>query len=158
MSVKKQEEKKFWIIRDTREQDGCGWNFRASANCNGMERAKLDVGDYAIKGFEDKIAIERKTIGDLWGTLGTGYDRFIREWERAKNHKLKYLIIEATLAEVNAGYPFSKLPPENVIAKLISLQVKHNVHVIFAGRIDKAQNFTRVLMAKLFKYCEEGII
>jgi DNA excision repair protein ERCC-4 len=152
------EEKKFTIIRDTREQDGCGWNFRASANCHGMEKAKLDVGDYAIKGYEHKVVIERKTLGDLWGTMGNGYDRFIREWERAKDHKMKFLIIEATLQEVNGGYPYSKLPPENVIAKLMSLMVKHNVHVIFAGRIDKAQNFARVLMAKMFKYCEEGII
>lgn len=152
------EEKKFTIIRDTREQDGCGWNFRASANCEGMERVKLDVGDYALKGYETKVMVERKTIADLWGTLGANYERFLRELDRAKDHKVKYLIIEGTLAEVSAGFAYSKLPPENILAKLISLEVKHGIHVIYAGRQDKAQQYCRMLLAKLFKYCEEGII
>jgi ERCC4-type nuclease len=152
------EEKKPIILRDTREQDGCGWQFRSSANCDGMESVKLDVGDYTIKGSEDKIMIERKTIGDLWNTLGRDWDRFQRELERAKNHKLKYLIIEGTLADIDKGFMYSKVPPENIHAKLISLQVKHNVHVIFAGRIDRARDYVRRLLVKLFKYCEEGVI
>lgn len=154
----KKEEKKFTIIRDTREQDGCGWEFRASPNCAGMEREKLDVGDYSIKGYESKVMIERKTIGDLWNTLGRDWDRFLRELDRAKDHKIKFLIIEANLADLDRGFSYSKVPPENIHAKLISLQVKHNVHVIFAGRIDKAREYTRRLLAKLFKYCEEGVI
>ena len=158
MAKEENNQKRFTIIRDTREQDGCGWNFRASTNCEGMEKVKLDVGDYSLKGYEDKIFLERKTIGDLWGTLGANYERFLRELERAKSHKVKYLVIEGTLAEVSAGYAYSKLPPENIHAKLISLQVKHGVHVIFAGRLDKAREYVRLLLAKLFKYCEEGII
>lgn len=151
-------EKKFTIIRDTREQDGCGWQFRASSNCDGMETAKLDVGDYTLKGLENKIMIERKTIGDLWGTLGREWDRFQRELERAKDHKLKFLIIEGTLGEIDRGYIYSKVPPENIHAKLISLQVKHGVHVIFAGRLDRAREYVRRLLAKLHKYAEEGVI
>lgn len=158
MSSKKKDEKKFTIIRDSREQDGCGWRFNASPNCDGMETTKLDVGDYAIKGYEDKIMIERKTIGDLWNTLGRDWDRFLREMDRAKNHRMKYLIIEGNLADIDRGYPYSKIPPELIHAKLMSLQVKHNVHVIFAGRIDRARDYVRKLIAKLFKYCEEGII
>lgn len=152
------EETKFSILRDTREQKGCGWQFRASANCFGMEEVKLDVGDYTIKGLEDKLMIERKTIGDLWNTLGRDWDRFLREMERAQNHKLKYLIIEGTLADINKGYLYSKVPPENIHAKLISLQVKHNVHVIFAGRTDLARDYVRNLMAKLHKYNEQNIL
>lgn len=161
--------KKFKIIRDTREQAGKGWNFRSSANCAGMEIAKLDVGDYTVCGLEDVLMIERKTLADLWGTLGNqkNYKRFLREMERAKNHKLKYLIIEATLSDVDGGYFWyrsgrgkvkSKISPKNIHAKLISLQVKHNLHVIFAGRLDKARAYTRTLMYKIHKYNEKGII
>jgi len=97
---------KFKIIRDSREKDGMGWNFRASANCSGMEIEKLNVGDYTVKGLENILMIERKTLGDLWNTLGNvdNYKRFLREMERAKDHKVKYLIIEATLGDVNKGY------------------------------------------------------
>ncbi len=79
MAKKKKPPIKFMIIRDTREQKGKGWKFRASANCLGVEEIKLDVGDYAIKGLEDTIMIERKTLGDLWGTLGgpKNYLRFL---------------------------------------------------------------------------------
>lgn len=152
--------KKFTILRDTREQEGKGWYFRSSANCDGMECVKLDVGDYAIKGLEDKILIERKTVGDLWGTLGnqTNYQRFLRELERATNHRLKFLIIEGNLSDIDRGYVWSKVKPANIHAKLISLQVKHNMHVIFAGRSDQARIYTRNLMDKLFRYSLDGVI
>ena len=151
---------KFTIIRDTREQKGKGWQFRASANCYGMEKKKLDVGDYAIEGMEDVVMVERKTLGDLWGTLGntTNYKRFLREIDRAKDHKVKYLVIEATLAEVNGGYRFSKVSPANIHAKLISLQVKHNVQVVFAGRIDVARSWVRRLFDKLHRYHIDGLL
>lgn len=155
---------KFTIIRDTREQQGKGWEFRASANCYGMERKKLDVGDYAIEGLEDVIMVERKTLGDLWGTLGNqkNYERFLREMERAKDHKLKYLVVEATLGDINRGYGWagrkSKIPSANIHAKLISLQVKHDLHVIFAGRKDQARAWVRGLFVKLNKYHEDGIL
>jgi ERCC4-type nuclease len=96
---------KFLIIRDTREQDGKGWNFRASANCLGVEKKKLDVGDYTVSGLEEILMVERKTLGDLWNTLGqqANYKRFLREMDRAKDHKFKFLIIEATVADIDAG-------------------------------------------------------
>ncbi|TFH24739.1 hypothetical protein E4G67_01690, partial [Candidatus Bathyarchaeota archaeon] len=151
---------KFLIIRDTREQDGKGWTFRAAANCLGIERKKLDVGDYTVSGLEDILMVERKTLGDLWNTLGQhlNYKRFLKEIERAKNHKIKYLVIEATIAEVNAGYKWSKVSPANIHAKLISLQVKHNVHIIFAGREDVARAWTRMLFDKVFRYHLDGTI
>jgi len=153
-------EDKFKIIRDTREQAGKGWIFRASANCSGMKKHKLDVGDYTIEGLEDKLVVERKTIGDLWNTLGTkkGYERFLREWDRAKNHRLKFLVIEASIKDIDAGYRWSKVRPSLIHARLISLQVKHNIHVIFAGRLDKARGYIRRLFDKLFRYHRQGII
>lgn len=152
--------KKFTIIRDSREQKGKGWNFRASANCNKMVIEKLDVGDYAIMGLEDTIMVERKTIGDLWGTLGNpkNYERFLREMKRARNHKHKFLIIEGTLGDIDRGYKWSKVSSMNIHSKLISLQVKHNLHVIFAGRKDRAQTYVRRLFAKLHRYHLDGVI
>lgn len=151
---------KFTIIRDTREQKGKGWNFRASANCNKMVIEKLDVGDYAIQGLEDTIMFERKTIGDLWGTLGNtkNYQRFLREMKRAQNHKLKFLIIEGNLADIDKGYRYSQVSANNIHAKLTSLQVKHNLHVIFAGNGKRAQTYVRRTMAKLYRYYLEGTI
>jgi ERCC4-type nuclease len=151
--------KKFRIIRDTREKVGHGYKFRASANCLPMTTIKLDVGDYSIEGYEDKIMVERKTIADLWGTLTSGRVRFMKEMARAENHTAKYLVIEGTLADVNKGIPYSKVRAEYIMCNLISLELKHNVHVIFTSkRVDVAQGYVRRLLKKLFQYCEDGVI
>jgi ERCC4-type nuclease len=150
---------KMTIIRDSREKDGSGWKFRASANCNGMEVAKLETGDYSLKGFENLVMIERKTITDLWGSLVQGRERFMREMERAKAYPIRYLIIEGTLAEVMSGIRYSKVPPQAILATLTSLEVKYGIHVIFTSkRTDIAQEYARRLLAKLFEYCSQGVV
>lgn len=150
----------FTIIRDTREKKGKGWQFRASANCDGMEITKLDVGDYTIQGLEDVLMVERKTHSDLWGTLGNpvNYKRFLREMKRAENHPYKFLVIEASLADIDRGCKYSKVPANNIHAKLVSLQVKHNLHVIFAGREDRARTYVRRLFVKINGYYQEGLL
>lgn len=160
--MKKQEKdlEKMTLLRDSREQDGKGWEFRASENCHGMEIIKLDVGDYAIKGLEHVIMVERKTIGDLWGTLGNpvNYQRFLAEMDRAKKHRLKYLVIEAQISEIQSGYKWSRVPAANILAKLVSLEVKHDVRIIFAGRLDTARAYVRDLFYKLYRYSLEGVL
>jgi hypothetical protein len=53
---------------------------------------KLDYGDIALID-NTKIAVERKSLNDLCGTIGTnGYERFKRELNRAKKDK-GYLVI-----------------------------------------------------------------
>ena len=146
------------IIRDTREQKDCGWNFRASSNCDGMEIKKLDTGDYSISGFENLVMVERKTIADLWGTLTVGKERFMKEMERAKNIPARFLIIEGNIGDIDKGFRYSKVSPEYIHGFLISLQVKYGIHVIFAGRTDQAQAYTRRLLYKLFKYCLDGTL
>lgn len=157
--MKKKGYDKFCILRDSREKKGSGWNFRSSANCSGMITRKLETGDYSLLHYENLIMIERKTIGDLWGTLTHGRDRFMREMDRAKEYPVRFLIIEGTLADINAGFRYSKVRPEFILASLTSLQIKYNIHVIFTHkRTDIAQAYVRKLLSKLFQYCEDGVI
>ena len=39
----------------------------------------LKAGDYTIAGLEDVVVVERKSIKDLFGTLGQHRDRFEAE-------------------------------------------------------------------------------
>lgn len=156
--VKVPEDDKFTIVRDTREQAGCGWQFNASGNCHGMVSEKLDTGDYSLKGFEHLVMIERKTIADLWGTLTVGKERFNKEMERAKVIPARFLIIEGNISDIDRGFRYSKVSPEFIHASLISLQVKYGIHVIFAGRQDVARGYVRRLLARLYRYCKEGVI
>lgn len=149
--------KKFTILRDSREKTG--WNFRASANCNGMEIRKLKTGDYSLKGYEHLVMIERKSIPDLWCTFLQRREVFLKEIARASEYPIKYLIIEGSYKDIAAGFRYSKVNPDVILAMLISLEIRYDIHVVFLDkRSDVSQEYVRKLLAKLFRYCEEGVI
>ena len=79
------------IITDTREQ--LNLDFSKFIDVESV-RTKLDAGDYSVVGYENLISFERKSVQDLVGTLVGGHQRFLRELERMKNYKEKYILIE----------------------------------------------------------------
>lgn len=79
------------IITDTREQ--LNLDFSKFRDVESV-RTKLDAGDYSVVGYENLISFERKSVQDLVGTLVGGHQRFLRELERMKNYKEKYILIE----------------------------------------------------------------
>jgi len=96
----------FTIIRDTREKDGKGWNFRASTGCDGMETTALKTGDYAIRGLENLVVIERKgSIGEVVTNVTTDLPRFERELVRLEADVAHpFILIEANLEDL-VGWP-----------------------------------------------------
>lgn len=85
------------IIVDTREQDGL--SFEGHRGVESM-RSGLKTGDYSVQGYEDKICFERKSVADLVGTLIGGHERFLREMDRMKDFKVKYILVERTAGAV----------------------------------------------------------
>lgn len=79
------------IITDTREQ-----LFLDFSKFKDVEvvRKKLDTGDYSVSGYESHLCIERKSVEDVVGTLIGGHSRFLRELERMKSYKERYILIE----------------------------------------------------------------
>ncbi len=81
------------VVIDTREQlpymfPGCRVSCR-----------KLEAGDYSIEGYENVVAVERKTANDFYGSIVNNKntdnrDRLEREFERLENYKFKALVIE----------------------------------------------------------------
>ena len=55
----------------------------------------LKSGDYSIEGLQDRVAVERKGLGDAYGTFGGGRDRFERELERLNAMEFAAVVIEA---------------------------------------------------------------
>lgn len=81
------------ITTDTREQLFLDFTkFRGVSSVRGT----LKTGDYSIQGYEDQITFERKSVQDLVGTLTSGHSRFLREMERMRSFKAKYILIEHT--------------------------------------------------------------
>lgn len=121
------------IVRDTREQLPLSFD-----HCSGVERIEdlcLPFGDYAGQVGADKdslkhlpIVFERKSINDLWGTMTSGYDRFKREMERAKEAKHKLVIlIEGNYSDILRGSDHSHFSGEAMVKKLSTLYVKYDL-------------------------------
>jgi ERCC4-type nuclease len=125
---------------DTREQ--LPIEFKIDGVVSEIIRTKLDYGDYAA-GFEDKagkhiafmpIFFERKSLGDLYGTLGKGMERFKAEIARAhENGHHLIIIVEACFAEVKNGYEHSTMEGESILKTLHTLWVKYGVEYILCN-------------------------
>ena len=138
------------LVIDSREQTPL--KFSRCKSINEKLIKKLDVGDYSVEGYEDEICIERKGVLDLFGTLGKGHARFKKELERAKDLKFFGLVIEETYGNVrNKTFKdaFRSKMRGYVITKLIhTLQIKYNVHVMFAkDRWEAARMVEQTLLA-----------
>lgn len=120
------------VIVDTREQAPLEFTHPWVTE---VKREKLDVGDYAVEfkdGYRPSIVFERKSISDLFGTLGNGYKRFKNEIIRAnKSDTTMLLIVEGTLMDVANGYKHSKIDGMSIIAKMFTLWVKYGIIPIY---------------------------
>ena len=114
---------------------------------------KLDVGDYGClyqNGQEAPLYFERKSLSDLFGTLGKGHRRFKREIERAKaSNATLVMLIEGTLSDVYRGLPQSEVKGEAVVKKLATLYMKYDIIPIFMP--------DRLEMVQFIRECFEAI-
>ena len=125
--------KKPTLLIDTREQQPLDFE-RYSSRFEHILRASLKEGDYSVfmPGDRRKIAFERKSLGDLVGTIIRGRDRFKRELERLKPYDYSAIIIEASHREVASPYSFSRVHPSSILGSLQSMQLQYGIDMIFA--------------------------
>lgn len=143
------------IYVDTREQKP--YIFNKTKNCMGSILTKLDAGDYTIEGCEDLIRIERKSsVTELFINLGRERERFYNEIERMADIKYKFLVLEFSYADLLKGSYYSKISPNYIISNLMKLSLEHNIHVIYCGDRINAQDYSRRLLLKIWKYKTEG--
>lgn len=130
---------KLTLILDTREQDGLDFSKFRDVD---VVRQGLKTGDYSIQGYEDTICFERKSVADLVGTLIGGHERFLREMDRMKDFKIKYILVEQSAGAV---YRYcSKLGWEykfdTIMQSLLAYAYHYQVRVRFCkDRDDMAQ-------------------
>ena len=122
------------IVVDTREQHPL---------LKGKEtiRKALKTGDYSLEGQEHLLSVERKSLPDLFGTLGSGHERFKKELARALNYKYFVILIEGSYSDcVNKNFPGSencKMKGSTIISILFTIHLKYGVHLFFSsGRVE----------------------
>lgn len=115
------------IYIDTREKQALRFNKDYISN---VYSSKLPFGDYGCKveGQTIPIVFERKSLGDLFGTLGKGHDRFRRECNRATEAGfILAVIIEKPFKDVVVGYKRSKMEGISIVRTLFTLMIKHKI-------------------------------
>lgn len=151
------------VKQDTREQspysfEGIGWDASDSGGPGKTltietVRGTLKSGDYSLVGYESRVAVERKSLADLYGTLGQGRDRFERELVRLSQMEFAAVVVEATWPEVCAEPPeHTKLPPKIVFRSVVAWSVRYpTVHWIPAGPRRLAEITTFRLLERFVK-------
>lgn len=141
------------VLVDTREQRP--FSFARFPNWIAGERqATLPTGDYSVEGMEALVALERKSLNDLVGSLMNGRQRFLRECERLTEFRWRAILVEATYEEVKSPYPeFTEAHPNGISGSLDALEVKFGIPVIYAGKSRVlAEEKTASWLSKIFTY------
>jgi len=133
------------IICDTREQKPFSfkrWDVE-------VQRAKLDVGDYALAGMEGRAAIERKEINDLVACLqGENRDRFERELSLARAYDLFVVVVEGSVSDLARGNYTSNMQPESALQSVAAFFTRYGIPFLFADSRSGAEYWTYSLLAK----------
>jgi len=118
----------FTIVIDKREQHP--FTFQGiESDAKGSRRpmfiptkpGTLPSGDYSVAGLEHAVAVERKSLVDLYGTIGAGRDRFVRELERLDQMEFAAVVIEAGWpAIIGNPPPSSKVSPKVIYRSIIA--------------------------------------
>lgn len=116
---------------------------------------KLDVGDYSFKhneiDFSNIIAIERKSLSDLFGTLGQGHLRFKKEISKALNLSYFAIVIDGSLTQIITkkfdGGEFIKMKGETISKILFTLHLKYGINVFFS----KGRNDSKRIIKSIFE-------
>ena len=142
-TINSENESLFEIVIDTREQTP--WKFEGirADKKDGFAiirvntcRGTLKSGDYSLKGYENIISIERKSLADLYGTIGQGRERFEAELERlGKNYYFAAVIVESAFDRALTDPPrHSNLNPKTVFRSIVAWQARYpRIQWIFPG-------------------------
>lgn len=153
----------FTILADTREQHPYTFT---GINADARQRRKpvivkvmqatLPTGDYSLDGLTSRIAIERKSLADLFGTLGQGRDRFIRELERLNEMECAAVVVEADWPTImGTPPPHSKLLPKTVYRSVLAWENRYrNVHWWMCGTRTFAE---RTVFRKLERFWRDEV-
>jgi hypothetical protein len=152
------------IITDTREPverntlNKKGEYLFAGFNCK-ITRKCLSYGDYSLESYENAIAIDRKTLPDLFGSITGCRERFERVVAGLSQMEAGYVIVEASFADICKGATYRKAGKKITTSEAIINSVKgtitgwmlrYQVPFIFAGDRAGAEWFTYDLLKKFW--------
>lgn len=119
------------------------------------ETTALQIGDYSIPGFEDRVSIERKALDDLVGCLmGSNRDRFERELSKSRHYDLFCVVVEASMEDISRGRYRSQMKPQSALQSIFAFSVRYRMPFIWAGNRAGAEYATYSLLSKYLREIE----
>jgi len=138
------------IVIDTREQ--LPYDFKNIDPPPATIRKALASGDYSLEGYENDIAIERKTKSDAYGTFGKGRARFERELERLSKYEFAAVVIESEWLDLIRNMPArSRLNPKTIFVSVIAWSQRFGVHFFTVPGRAFAEKLTFRLLERFYK-------
>lgn len=157
--------KTFTIWIDTREQDTERSKIRYRQFECPYERRKLDFGDYSAVVYlpdgeeyslADKCVVERKLgYSELCVCFTHDRDRFVREFERAKEAGAKtYILLENSSWEMAYSHKYrSQMHPKALIASMTAWLARYNCQLIMC----KSETSGRLIKDILYREAREAV-
>lgn len=139
---------KLKIVLDTREQRP--WTFSTNVD---VVRKTLRTGDVSVDGLEDRVTIERKSLGDFVNTVIADWLRFRKQLFRMAGMDMACIVVECNLEQiVNKEYE-SDANPLSVLGRAHACYADHGVPVFYWGSprlaADNAERFLLLAWRKL---------
>lgn len=135
-----------FIFTDSREQKALEFDNRTRVE-------GMSFGDYRMK--DSSVFIERKSLGDAWGTLTGGYERFEREIVRAKEANAYLVILVEDSFENLEKFPEKrelmgriKIPVEFLYHNIRELMQKYqHIQFLFVKNRDEASRIVQKIFS-----------
>ena len=143
-------ESNFKIIIDTREQEP--YIFDDSII---QVKQALAAGDYSLEGFENKVAVERKSLQDFIGTIIKGRKRFYKELNKLKTYDAACVVVEANYRDIICGSYRSEANPNSIIGTIATIIIDFGVPIYFCSDRQAAGRFTKEFLVKYYKSKEK---
>lgn len=130
--------KPLYVIRDSREQQP----FQFSGYPVDLSTNALAAGDYSLRGFERRIAVERKSLSDLVGCLGTDRERFERELARLRGYDFAAVVVEAPAEFLQQGKYLGKLDAKAAWQSCVAFMQRYRIPFVWCRDRDDAEQTT----------------
>ena len=116
------------IVIDTREK--IPWNFGGEL----VIHKCLKHGDYSILGLEEEIALERKSLDDLVGSMiGTRRDKFFSNLEKLNRIEYRGIVVEDNFEDIVKHKYRSKASTISVIGSATAVSVSYKVPIYYCS-------------------------
>lgn len=118
----------------------------------------LSTGDYSVKGLEDVISVERKSLPDLLGCIGQSRERFERELVRLLAYPHRAVVVEAHWSDLEAGGWQGKVTSQSATGSVLGWMAM-GIPFLFVGSHQAAgiavSRFLYIAARRRWRECRE---